>query len=58
MPVPVSVSLTRAVQVVIEPKLIVAGTHVIVVVVARKIGALTVSGSHALVAMLLLASPL
>jgi hypothetical protein len=57
-PVPTSVSLTSAVHVVIEPKLIDAGTHVIVVVVMRRARALTVKGSHALVAMLLLASPL
>jgi hypothetical protein len=35
MPVPVSVSLTRAVHVVTEPKLIEAGMHVTVVVVVR-----------------------
>lgn len=58
MPVPMSVSLTRAVHVVIEPKLIDAGTQVTVVVVVRRTGALTVKGSHALVPGLLLTSPL
>ena len=43
MPVPVSVSLTRAVHVVTEPKLIEAGIHVIVVVVVRRATVATVN---------------
>jgi hypothetical protein len=57
MPVPTSVSLTRAVQVVVDPKLIEAGMQLIVVVVVRRTGAFTTRGSHALVTALLFASP-